>query len=68
MRTKPIQSLTAAERDLVRTSRAIQQEIADEVDVDIQTVYQWSLYYPERIYKKAAAMRVIRKHLKAHAA
>ena len=60
--TKP--TLTTQMRSLAQQDRDLQIAIAQEIGMAIVTIYQWAKYYPERLAKNPAALKVILKYMK----
>jgi len=52
-------TLTTKMRLLVQKNRDLQIEIAQEIGMAVVTIYQWAKYYPERLSKNRAALKVI---------
>lgn len=59
--TKP--TLTTQMRKLVQKDRNLRIAIAQEIAMAVITIYQWAKYYPERLAKNPAALKVIIKHM-----
>ncbi len=53
-------------RKLVQKDRNLQIAIAQEIAMAVVTIYQWAKYYPERLARNPAALKVILKHIKAN--
>ena len=51
-------------RSLAQQDRDLQIAIAQEIGMAIVTIYQWAKYYPERLAKNPAALKVILKYMK----
>jgi len=51
-------------RNLAQVDRDLQIAIAQEIDMAIITIYQWAKYYPERLSRNPAALKVIQKYMK----
>jgi hypothetical protein len=62
--TKP--TLTTQMRKLVQEDRDLQIAIAQEIAMAVVTIYQWSKYYPERLARNPAALKVIINYIKAN--
>lgn len=50
--------------NLLKRDRNLQIAVAQELGMAIVTIYQWAKYYPERLAKNPAALKVIVKHMK----
>ncbi len=57
-------TLTQKMRSLAQRDRDLQIAIAQEIGIAIVTIYQWAKYYPERLAKNRAALRVILQYMK----
>jgi len=51
-------------RSLAQQDRDLQIAIAQELGMAVVTIYQWAKYYPERLAKNPAALKVILKYMK----
>jgi len=60
--TKP--TFTSQMRIKVQTDRDLQIAIAQEIAMAVITIYQWAKYYPERLAKNPAALKVIINYMK----
>lgn len=56
-------TLTTKMCSLVQRDRDLQIAVAQEIDMAIVTIYQWAKYYPERLAKNPAALKVIIKYM-----
>jgi len=56
-------TLTPKMCNLVQRDRDLQIAVAQEIGMAIVTIYQWAKYYPERLAKNPAALRVIVKYM-----
>jgi len=59
--TRP--TLTTKMCTLVQRDRDLQIAVAQEIGMAIVTIYQWAKYYPERLAKNPAALKVIIKYM-----
>ena len=50
-------------RFLAQCDRDLQIAIAQEIDMAVVTICQWAKYYPERLAKNPAALKVILKYM-----
>ena len=57
-------TLTTEMRILAQTDRDLQIAIAQEIGIAVITIYQWAKYYPERLSKNRAALKVILHYMK----
>ncbi len=51
-------------RLLTQRDHDLQIAIAQEIGLAVITIYQWVKYYPERLAKNPAALKVILKYIK----
>ena len=49
---------------LVQKDRNLQIAIAQEIAMAVVTIYQWAKYYPERLARNPAAVKVILNYIK----
>lgn len=56
-------TLTPKMCSLVQRDRDLQIAIAQEIGMAIVTIYQWAKYYPERLAKNPAALKVITQYM-----
>jgi hypothetical protein len=59
-------TLTSQMRSLAQTDRDLQIAIAQEIGMAVITIYQWAKYYPERLSRNRAALKVIIHFMKKH--
>jgi hypothetical protein len=52
-------TLTTQMRTLAQTDRDLQIAITQEIGMAVITIYQWAKYYPERLARNRAALKVI---------
>lgn len=57
-------TLTPKMCTLVQRDRDLQIAIAQEIGMAIVTIYQWAKYYPGRLAKNPAALKVIIQYMK----
>jgi len=49
---------------LVQRDRNLQIAVAQEIGLAVVTIYQWAKYYPERLAKNPAALKVITQYMR----
>lgn len=57
-------TLTGKMRTLLQRDRNLQIAVAQEIDMAIVTIYQWAKYYPERLARNPAALKVIAQYMR----
>lgn len=57
-------TLTTQMRKLAQQDRNLQIAIAQEIGMAVITIYQWAKYYPERLAKNRAALKIILQYMK----
>jgi hypothetical protein len=57
-------TLTVKMCTLLQHDRNLQIAVAQEIGMAIITIYQWAKYYPERLARNPAALKVIVKYMK----
>jgi len=49
---------------LVQRDRDLQIAVAQEIGLAVVTIYQWAKYFPERLAKNPAALKVIAQYMR----